>query len=444
MWQIIKDLIFEHKESHFFKNIFLLVSGTAVAQIIPIALQPILRRLYSPEDFGALAIYLTIVSILSVFCSLRYEQAIVIPKSNNVAANVLVLSVLFSTFFCCITLISIILFHEKLAILIKFPHNYVKWLFVIPFSVFFVASYEALNYWLIRNKAFRASSINKVSRRAFEGIAQISFGLNKSSLGLFLGDITGNLANVISGVYQALKHGFDLTSISKLKLKYSLKKYIEFPKYNLFPNLLNTISSALPIFFINDLYSKATVGHFDLSRQILSIPAALITASIFQVLYQKVSETKNLNLSIKGEVVSLFLILSVISILEIIVIFFFGVFLFKLLFGTQWSLSGEYSRLLVFSYAIKFIVSPLSAVFIPLGKIKIVAAWQIFYFLIMCSFFFMSNIPFSKFLRYYIYIDIFSYLFYFSLIAYVIKEYEKNLVREVGLEYNNDDRSSPQ
>ncbi len=69
------------RNSELFKNTSILVSGTALAQLIPILLQPILRRFYSPEVFGAYSVYLSLVGILYVLSSLRYEMAIPLPRN---------------------------------------------------------------------------------------------------------------------------------------------------------------------------------------------------------------------------------------------------------------------------------------------------------------------------------------------------------------------------
>ena len=43
-------------KSEFTKNVLTLMTGTTIAQAIPIAISPILTRLYSPEDFWIFAL----------------------------------------------------------------------------------------------------------------------------------------------------------------------------------------------------------------------------------------------------------------------------------------------------------------------------------------------------------------------------------------------------
>ena len=69
-------------QSTFIRNVSILVSGTIVAQVIAVLASPILSRLYSPEQFGEYAIFITIVGLLSTISSLSYEMAIVKQKEE--------------------------------------------------------------------------------------------------------------------------------------------------------------------------------------------------------------------------------------------------------------------------------------------------------------------------------------------------------------------------
>ncbi|MDC4533125.1 polysaccharide biosynthesis protein, partial [Acinetobacter baumannii] len=78
----------------FLKAVSVLVGGTAFAQLVGLICLPILTRLYSPEDYAVLGIYVAIVSILSVIACLRLEIAIPIPEKDAEAKSLLILSLL--------------------------------------------------------------------------------------------------------------------------------------------------------------------------------------------------------------------------------------------------------------------------------------------------------------------------------------------------------------
>ena len=54
--------------SDFNSNVVKLILGSGLAQVFPLALMPILTRIYSPEDFGVFAIYMALAGILGGYC----------------------------------------------------------------------------------------------------------------------------------------------------------------------------------------------------------------------------------------------------------------------------------------------------------------------------------------------------------------------------------------
>ena len=71
------------------ENVLTLMTGTVIAQAIPTAIVPILTRVFTPRDFGLLALYGSIVSILSVVVTGCYELAVRFPKRDDEAKQVL-------------------------------------------------------------------------------------------------------------------------------------------------------------------------------------------------------------------------------------------------------------------------------------------------------------------------------------------------------------------
>ena len=78
-------------QGSFARGAIVLSSGSAGAQLLLVLAAPILTRLYTPEDFGLLAIYTSLLALAGVISSLRYELAIPLPKEDEEAANTAVL-----------------------------------------------------------------------------------------------------------------------------------------------------------------------------------------------------------------------------------------------------------------------------------------------------------------------------------------------------------------
>ncbi|MBA7580974.1 hypothetical protein ES708_22873 [subsurface metagenome] len=412
------------KGSDLIRNISILVSGTTIAQLIPILLQPLLRRYFSPEEFGAYAVYLSLIGILIVIASMKYELAIILPEKDKTATNILALAVLINLAFSFILLFIIILFKRPVSDIINLPEQYSIYLYFVPLGVFLYSMYQSINYWLIRKKLFFSISLNKFIRRGTEGSSQIMLMFSKVSPGLVIGDVIGHFANCGSAITQALRNDVNLMHVSIIKLKYVFKKYLEYPKYNVIPSFMSACSYLLPVIFINKFFSSEYTGYFDLSKLMLSIPLALIATSISNVLLQRVSEKYRNNKSFIRELLPVISIVAVIGIVEIVVITFFAVDLFELFFGDLWGFSGRISRILVWSYAFNFFVASFSSLFISMNKIKLLSIWQLFYFVSILLLLFFKNYSFIDFLKVYVIIEIVCFLIIAIMMVIIVARYE--------------------
>jgi O-antigen/teichoic acid export membrane protein len=205
--------------SDFSKNTFTLVLGTVIAQAIPFILHPFLRRLYSAEDFGAMAVYLNLFGVITIVSALRYEAAIVLPKHNNEAANLLSLTFIINLIFAVVIFLVLLFFNDEVVRFINFPVEYANYLYLLPLGSLLFGVYQSMNYWLIRQKAFKASTSNKIIRRVMEGSVQTTFGVLRLPGGLFVGDLLGNLANTISNNLKLIKVPYLIIKIRPINMK---------------------------------------------------------------------------------------------------------------------------------------------------------------------------------------------------------------------------------
>jgi O-antigen/teichoic acid export membrane protein len=394
--------------------------------MIPILLQPFLRRFFSPEVFGTFAVYLSLVGIVTIVSTLRYDDAIVLPKKDDDSANLLTLSVIFNFFISLSVFLILLVYGGKILSIINLPSKFpISILYLIPISAFLLNVYQSFNYWLIRKKKYNQVSLNKLIRRSAEGVAQILFAFLRNLKGLILSDIVGQIANVISIIYQGFRYGFNFKRVNITKLIYVSKKYSEFPKYNLLPSLMNTCSFFLPPIFINKIFSAENAGYFDLTKLVLSIPFALVASSVSNVLLQRIAERFNNKQSFLEELKPVFVMILIICLAEFFAILIFGTELFKIVFGSNWIISGEISKIMVWSFAFNFFISSFSCLFFSMRKIKTYSIWQFFYFMAIISLLLFRNLGFIEFLKVYVLIEVFCYMILTIIMVSLVFNYEK-------------------
>jgi len=418
-------------KSELIRNTTVLVTGTVLAQLISILLQPFIRRLFSPESFGIFSVYASLIGIITVISSLRFDDAIVLPKADKESINLIGLS-LFSNFFInLVILLVLILSGKRIVSFLNLPETFqIPVLYLIPAGAFLFNTFQSLNFWLIRKRKFYSVSANKLVRRSSEGLFQVGFALAKVYNGLIYSDLIGQFTNVGTAAIQALKNGLKFSLISRNKLRYVARKYSEFPKFNLVPAFMSACSYYIPAVFVNKFFASEAAGFFDLSKLLLSIPLAFVASSFSSVLLQKISEKYKNRESFISDLKPVIMIVLLISFAEILVIMLFGEPLFKFIFGDQWITSGRISKILVWSFVLNFIVSSFSTIFVTMRKIKIYSIWQFLYFIAILSLLFFQHIGFINFLKVYVIIEVVCYFALILVMVNIISRFELSVKSE--------------
>ncbi len=387
----------QFKQGSSVRNVLTLMSGTAIAQGLTLGFAPVLTRIYKPEDFGVLGLYISIVGILSVIICWRYELAIVLPRENKDAINILIMSVIINAGMCILALLGVVFFADTLSSWVGMP-ELVSWLWLMPISLFLVGLYQAFNYWLTRNKQFKGLSISKVNRAATGGGCQLGLGFltNLGAGGLLGGYIFGQLAGAGVLIGQVLKNDCKaiLGAISRSTMIKQAGKYRKYPIYGSWPSLLNNLTASIPVFFFARFFDSAIVGFYSLGMRILQVPISVIGMSISQVFFQRIAEEYSRGGIVQPLVQKTFKRLFLLS-LPVLCVMLLAPPLFELLFGVEWRIAGVYVQILSPALAIKFVASPLSIVFEVLNRQEISTIWKIIS-LISTSAFLIGSLSFNS------------------------------------------------
>ena len=415
------------KQIDFFRDTFKLLAGTVVAQAIPLLLQPVLSRIFTTSDYAVYGVYFSILSWFDVISSGRYELAVTLPEKDEDAVNLVAGGILISAVLFFLLLFIAYFFHSPISGMLHNP-KLSTFLYLIPPTLLIMSVGKMLNIWLIRKEAFKAASYNKVTQKASEVSADLGFGLIRFSNGLILGDLFGRICMALVAFRQSLKAGFDLKLVNWQRMKSIMRRHRQLPLYNSIPALMNTSATLFPILLISSKYTEAISGSFNFTRLVLMVPMSFLAYSISQVLFQRVTKNKNAKASIQHIIRLLIKNLGIVALVLFIIIFAGGPQLFSFIFGQHWSLAGTFSRIMVFSFALQFLVSPLSITIAAMEKIKLYSLWQVTYFLAIGSLFFVHDIPVEHMLILLTAIEVFFYLIYFFLILRVVKQYERSLI----------------
>lgn len=411
------------------QSVSVLAGGTAFAQLITILIMPILTRMYSPDQFGVLAVYSACLAIITGVACLRLDIVIPIPKSDDDAINILAISV-------CIAAVTSLL---VLFILACCPFSFignvgggllVDYIWLIPVGIFLGGIYSALQYWSIREKKFLIIAKSKVSQAGLSSTTQLLMGyFGSTGLGLLIGQM---LQNGGGSIYLLTRLWRDLKSyIGKITIQSMFRVFKEFRRYpqiSTFESLANSAAIQLPIIIISGMILGREIGFLMLSLKVMQVPVALIGGSLGQVFLSAAPDAYRDN---KLQLIALNTIRGLIRIGvgPLIMIGVLAPYLFEYVFGQDWRDAGVYVTWMLPWILFQYLSSPLSMVLHVVGRQHYAFVLQVFGLLVRVGFVLgFSIINSSLVIKAYIISGFVFYIVYFLVIVRVIGVEIKDLV----------------
>ena len=278
------------------RNFAKLLSANVVAQVIGLIVYPILTRIYSPEDFGLLNLFLSISGVLVILSTAEYYNAIVLPKKDKEGVEVFYLCVCILLFVVGFTTLSV-LFSDEIARLFNTPAlaNY-YWL--MPILVLVLGGWNILNYWYVRCARYSSISRYQLSQSTFSAVTKIGFG----HFGILQGGmiysivIAPTIALIISLLTLFRQKVMSCwTRPSWNDIKFVANRYHKFPLYSLPRSFVNMVAGQLPVLLLTPLFGAQYVGWWSMALLLGFMPISMITKSIYQVLYQHTTDRVNNN-----------------------------------------------------------------------------------------------------------------------------------------------------
>jgi len=341
----------------------ILMTGTTIAQAIPIAISPILTRMYTPEDFGVLALFIAITGVFSVIASGRYELALMLPRKEEDAINIFILGITIIIFLSLSLFLFVLLFNTNLTEMLN-NDKIGYWLYFIPVAFFFIGLFNLLSYYNNRQKNYKDISSATIIKSVVLAVVQLTLGFFKAGAsGLISGQIISSLFANIRLLKNIIKNKKLLSKISKLKMIVLAKRYKDFPKYQAPHSMLNTFSFYIPIYMFTPFFGLTVVGFYSLSTRIVFAPMMILAGASAKVYNQKITQLYNENGDAYGFTVRFLKSLFKKIIIPFLFIVLFAPDIFSFIFGESWKEAGVYTQILSPWLLLNILVSTIS--FIP-------------------------------------------------------------------------------
>lgn len=377
----IKDITARFRSSDFARNSLILSAGVALAQVLPFLFYPVLGRIFSAEEFGLLATLTSIVTVLSVVGSGKYESGIVIADNKQEAANLAVLAVavglvvmVAASVLCQFVLINPLISWLKEPALSR-------WVYLCPIAAFSVIVFNVYNEWCVREKYFKSLAVNKIINSTAIVLSKTFLGFVRIfSQGLVMGDVIGRAVSAIGCIFRALlRDGSIFISTRWSEMRRCAIKFRQFPLYNMPGRLFNSLGQAIPIWFLAYYFGNAEVGFFSMAMTLFSVPINIISTSISDVYRQRATEEYKSSGRCLASFDKIMWIITALGVGVLLIFEWFLPQLTSLFLGEKWFVAGRYAQILAPAMVLMFISNSLSGMFIVANRQRAFFFWQVYF-----------------------------------------------------------------
>lgn len=357
------------------RGILAVLSGAIVSQAIGIGALPLLARLYSPEAFGALQIYMSAIGVLMMFTTLRYEVAILLPEDRTELAHLVWLCVVLNV---ALTPLLALLVWAWTRSGIPGAALDTLWYWLLPPAFLVGGLLQTWTYLPIRLRDYPASARAKLAQTLGYVSAAGLLGLfNPSSLGLIVSDIAGRTLSLASIARLTPSEALHGRRPRLADLVRTARRFEHYPLFVFPSTLLSAANAALVPYLVFWLFGLASAGQYALVDRSIGLAAGMLGAALSQVFTGEFAERLR---AADGSANRLFRrtvgVLAAISIGPVLLVAIFAPQLFGVVFGAQWALAGELARIMVFVAMTSFVTAPVNMVLLLCSRQRLQLAWQ--------------------------------------------------------------------
>lgn len=362
------------------RNLLVQSSGTVVSQLIPVAVAPLLTRLFPPAEFGLYASIVSISALLAIFITLRIDHGVMVAASDDEAKKTAILSLL-------LALAGGIVFAAGAVVVLAFHEAadeslLVVWGLLVPLSGILVAAVRTVTLFSNRLKAFGPVSKARILQAVCVAAVSLLLGyFGPQSYGLVVAMIAGYL------LYVGLLGGMLWPPVllrpeTALALFSSNSRFIRFS----FPaDLVNTLSWRIPFIIFPVFFGLDQTGYLALAYTVVATPTRFIGNALGEVFYSHAARQYEATGDCWPVAKNIAIILALLGAAGFALLYLIARPAFTIVFGAEWIESAVYTRILIPMIVIRFVTSPLSVVFYIAGRQKEDFLWQVVFFLATTS-----------------------------------------------------------
>lgn len=410
------------------RTVLALTSGTAMAQIIGLAVMPIVTRLYTPAEIGIISLFLSFLAFWSATLSLRYSQALLVAKDDAESHELQRLCMIMTTVMSLL----------GLPVLWGMQHFDLFGFGLLPGIAIVVTlpvllgqgTFMTYRAWALRARLVPAIARAAVVRAGANAATRIGFGLAGAGAGgLFAAEFAGACASMLGLARATHRHFADSkpARISSAQLRAIAWKYKKYPLLEAPSTWIDALTLALPLPMIVMLYGPAEAGWFGLARLIVAAPNTQIgtaVADVFQMELAGAVLARDPRRA-KGIFYQFMRKMALLGLLPLAGALILGPLLMPWIFGKDWTQAGLAAAAIAPWMYAALIISPLSRLLSVLQAQEFKLFYDVSAILLLAAAFFVSRFMALSFIQFLLMVtvaNVLGYALYAALLVIVIEK----------------------
>lgn len=346
--------------------------GTAVGQGIVLCATPYLARIYSPAEFGGLALISTVSNIAMAVACLRYDLAL--PSAEPRDARALFkLSAICATGVALATMLLLVAFDWLSA---RPPPAPLSVPLVIGACIVFAGLQQASIGYALRRRSYpRMAAVRLSQGAAFSAMAAMP------AIGL----VWAHALSFLVALLPTLRATNEDAGDAGRSLAAAAREHRQFPLQSLPGAVLDVVGYSVCIWLLTAAYGSSEAGQYAQVQRIVGAPLMLVSISIGQVMLRQTADFVHQPQQMRRFIARVLQWLVLLAVAMLTVIALVGEPALRGLLGSKWRVNTMFVMPIALAVFVRACVSPLSSVLITLRRFDLALRWQSAYFVSACT-----------------------------------------------------------
>ncbi len=349
--------------------ILTLLSASGVVMVIGYLALGVITRLYLPSEIGIGKYFVTVMALVGTIASLRYEDALMLPKEDRDAAVLIWLSG--AVMLLSAAILTVLSFWSTgIADRLNFP-AIAPYLPLVPLTLICTRLGKIAEFWLVRKRAFRHISAGHVGLTLAMVTGRIGVGsppIHANEAGHIGGFIFGHIVSSTFLIWIAL-HRSAAAIGSALSWKRMIQAAVRYRRFALFSTpsamigaLMGHLTVLVIPFFFDIEAAEDALGFYGIAFTAIAIPISYVGRSVAHPFFVSAAEAQ-----LSGTLAAITSLvhrrLIMVGIFPVLAVMLAGPDFFELWLGGPHRQTGIYATYIAAWLVLGSIVSPLTRVY---------------------------------------------------------------------------------